>query len=152
MRKAFSTLLLAGAALVGLPAALAQPEPFGPDTWAELRTQVRGPTWVVFSAADCSHCPAVMLRLQREHPQIPLWWIHTDASDPAPAPTPVAREFSFGEGHKLALQYSVHPQWKGMTPYLALLRPGQPPLFALAQPSPMQEAALKKAPKNQTSQ
>lgn len=127
----------AGAAPATPAAAPAAPEPFGVSTWAQLQREVRGATWVVFSASDCSHCPAVLERLRRATPQMPLWWVQTDAGE-AEVPAGVARALSFGDGHALALRHGVNPAWPGMTPYLALLRPGLPPLFALGQPSPAQ--------------
>lgn len=135
-------LTCAAASALGAPAVL---EPFGANTWVQLQREARGPTWVIFSASDCSHCPAVLERLRQLTPQIPMWWVQTDAGEPE-MPAGVARALSFGDGHTLALRHGVNPAWPGMTPYVALLRPGLPPLFALGQPSPAQLKAAAARP------
>ena len=136
-----SLLLSISLSLAHMALAAAPTETFEAGTWPRLQREVREPTWVVFSASDCAHCPGLIARLQQQHPQVPLWRVETDAGESAEAAT-TARHFSFGGGNALALRHSIDPHWRGMTPYLALLRPGQTPLFALAQPSPAQLRAL----------
>ncbi|MBB5204530.1 hypothetical protein HNQ51_001844 [Inhella inkyongensis] len=140
-----SLLFSLSLSLAPMALAAAPTEPFEAGTWPRLQREVREPTWVVFSASDCAHCPGLIARLQQQYPQVPLWRVETDAGEPAEQAT-AARHFSFGAGNALALRHGIDPQWRGMTPYLALLRPGQAPLFALAQPSSAQLQALQTKP------
>jgi len=135
-------LMALALALPALPCA-ANEQPFGPQTFQQLQQQVQGPTWLVFSATYCGNCPAVVAELRRQHPGLPVWLVLTDEGEEA-HPLPAERRWRF-EGHELALRHAVNPQWRGITPYLALLRPGQAPLFALGQPSSAQLQALEKA-------
>ncbi|MBH9577554.1 hypothetical protein [Inhella proteolytica] len=140
MRKAL--FLALALALPTLPCSAAE-EAFGPQTFQQLQQQVQAPTWLVFSATYCGNCPAVVAGLRRQHAGMPLWLVLTDDGEET-HPLPAERRWRF-EGHELALRHAVNPQWKGITPYLALLRPGQAPLFALGQPSNAQLQALEKA-------
>jgi hypothetical protein len=143
------TLALALTLATHLAGSAAPLEPFTADTWRQLQREVRQPTWVVFSASDCAHCPGLISRLRQQHPDVPLWRVETDAgeaSEPHEA-KPGERHFSFGSGNALLLRHGIQPDWRGMTPYLALLRPARAPLFALAQASAEQLRALESARK-----
>lgn len=124
------------------PAAWAE-EPFHAQTWDQLKREVTRPTWLVFSASYCSHCPGLVAQLQREHPQQPLWLVLTDEGEEA-EPLSVQRRLRF-VGNPLPLRHAVDPTWRGLTPYLVLLRPARPPLFAPGHPSPQQLDAIRKA-------
>lgn len=142
MHKALLLTLTLTLASTALPCAAGEAA-FGPQTFAQLQRQVRGPTWLVFSASYCGNCPAVLAELRRQHPAMPLWLVLTDEGEEL-HPLPAEQRWRF-QGHELALRHAVHPHWKGITPYLVLLRPGQAPLFALGQPSAAQRQALEKA-------
>ena len=42
------------------------------------------------------------------------------------------------DGQQAALRHAVNPSWRGVTPYVALLRPGAAPTFSLGMPSDAQ--------------
>lgn len=121
-------------------------EPFDLSTWPQLARTSQRPTVVVFSTTDCSHCPAVLKALHahsaRQHLQAPLVAVvmdmvpgEDDASlldDPHYA---MAHRLLAFDGPPAALRHAVNPAWRGVTPYVALLRPGAAPTFALGMPS-----------------
>ncbi len=126
-------------------AAPKQVEAFRGEDWQQLQTQLKQPAIVVFSSTDCSHCPAVLEALaanrQRQRLKVPVIAVVTDqepGSDDAallahPHYRKADRLMAF-EGQSAALRYAVNPQWRGMSPYIALLRPGATPRFVLGPP------------------
>ena len=63
----------------------------------------------------------------------------TPSTTPSQPPkTPAAKAAaptSTAAGAAAALRYRVNPAWRGVTPYVALLRPGQPVTFVMGPPS-----------------
>lgn len=139
------TLALLGAGLTAVSAYAAprQVEAFNLDSWAALQTGLKAPAIVVFSSTDCVHCPGVLKDLAAQKRKASLIAVVMDhepgREDAALLANPhyrvAARLFAF-EGPGQALRYAVNPQWRGMTPYVALLRPGAPPQFVIGPPSP----------------
>lgn len=124
-------------------------EPFDLSTWPQLARTSQRPTVVVFSTTDCSHCPAVLKDLHahraRQKLQAPLVAVVMDVApggDDAgllanPHYASAQRLLAF-DGQPAALRHAVNPSWRGVTPYVALLRPGAAPTFALGMPSEAQ--------------
>jgi len=139
--------VFAAAALVALAAESApqKVEPFRADAWASLQDRLKQPAIVVFSSTDCAHCPAVLQDLAANHhrqrlkvPVIAVVMDQEPGSDDAallsnPHYRPADRLMAF-EGQSAQLRYAVNPQWRGMTPYIALLRPGSAARFIIGPP------------------
>lgn len=138
--------LLAGAA----PAA--RVEAFGDGAWAALNAGLRAPALVVFTTTDCAHCPAAIARLGAAVRQrgggAQLWVVVMDVPPGADDPTlltdphhaPADRLFAFS-GAAARLRHQVSPAWRGVTPYVAWLAPGQPArLHTGAPPEPELQA------------
>lgn len=117
-------------------------ETFDVSTWQSLQ-QVQRPTAVVFTTTDCAHCPAVIAALadearRRADASVVAVVMDGEAANVADAHyRPADRLFAF-EGQAARLRHSVDPGWRGMTPYVALLSPGRPPVWVLGRPSPAQ--------------
>ena len=121
-------------------------EAFDGATWSQLQASLQRPAVVVFSTTDCTHCPAAMESLARE--------IHAGklAADlvavvmnqaPGEADAGLLRSghyrradrlFSFA-GSGTALRYSVNPEWRGVTPFIAFLVPHERPVWVTGIPS-----------------
>jgi thiol-disulfide isomerase/thioredoxin len=137
----------------GLALALAAPakasparvEPFDGRTWRALQAGLRTPTLVVFSATWCPNCPAVIEDLAqevREHGfKAQLLAVVIDV---APGEQDAGlmghsyyrlmdRLLAFS-GQAPALRHSVDPTWRGATPFVALLSPGQAPRLVTGAP------------------
>lgn len=142
-----------GVALLGLSllgaglaagAAPRQIEAFNDQTWAALQAGLKSPAVVVFSSTDCVHCPAVLKDMAAQRPKLKAQLLavvmdqEPGLDDKALLAKPhyrvADRLFAF-DGQAQALRYAVNPQWRGMTPYVALLRPGAPAQFVLGPPS-----------------
>jgi hypothetical protein len=132
-----------GAAAWATPRAV---EAFDAEGWAGLQAGLRRPAIVVFTATDCVHCPAVINALARDgrlsRVKGSLAAVVMDVapgeSDPALLRSPhyrrVHRLFAFA-GQAPALRHAVNPAWRGVTPYLALLRPGETPVWVTGPPT-----------------
>ena len=129
-------------------AALAAPqavESFDAEAWARLK-QAKQATAVVFTTTDCSHCPAVVEQLARViQPRRAVARLVTVVMDVPPGEADVQllatahyrqadRLLAF-DGPAAGLRHQVNPAWRGVTPYVVLLRPGQPPRFVMGPPS-----------------
>lgn len=123
-----------------------QVEAFNAPSWRALQAGLKAPTIVVFSSTDCVHCPGVLKHLaadkQRQQMKLPLIAVvmdHAPGSDDDDAllANPHYRDadrlMAF-DGQGQVLRYAVNPQWRGMTPYVALLRPGAAPQFVMGPP------------------
>ncbi|MBV6324514.1 hypothetical protein [Duganella violaceipulchra] len=116
----------------GVAHAAARIESFDTGSWQRLQKDLPRPSVVVFSTTDCGHCPgtiaALAAQLQQQAPQqpkVPLVVVVMDGDGQPellqePHYRAADRLFVF-RGQGTALQYSVHPGWRGMTPYVALL-------------------------------
>ena len=116
-------------------------ERFDGRTWAELSAAPARPAIVVFSTTDCAHCPAVIRKLASEKSRyatsLSLIAVVMDGGKDIAGKNPYRladRLFVF-EGNEQALRYSVNPDWRGVTPYIALLTPGQHVKYMVGPPA-----------------
>jgi hypothetical protein len=123
-------------------------EKFDARTWAQMQDQSR-PGIVVFSATYCATCPMVLedLLAQRSKSakKIPIYVVMLDGSpkaSPTKGPYGKADRFFVFDGNEQAIRYSVDPQWRGVTPYVALMVPGSKPVFVAGAPSDEQVKKL----------
>lgn len=142
--------LLAALACGGLClAAAAAPrsvEAFEPATWAALQAGLTQPTAVVFSTTDCAHCPAAIdkvtqaLRDRKAKASTIVVVMDVAPGDDDdglvrhPHHAQVDRVFAFS-GQSAALRHGVEPRWRGVTPYVMLLRPRSPARAVTGPPS-----------------
>lgn len=124
-------------------AAASKIEHFDAQSWQSLQKQLPRPAVVVFSTTDCSHCPAVIAalaaRIKQRASAVPLVVVVMDGADQPgllqePHYRPADRLLVF-QGQSAALQYSVNPGWRGITPYVALLAPDGSARLVLGKPS-----------------
>lgn len=127
----YAALLLLASTVSSAPALAAakQIENFDAHSWQRFQQDLARPAAVVFSTTDCSHCPAIIAalgeQLNKRNPQVPLIVVVMDGAEQPdllqePHYKPASRLFVF-QGLSAALQYSVTPNWRGITPYVALL-------------------------------
>ncbi|MBL0123861.1 MAG: hypothetical protein IPP88_14430 [Betaproteobacteria bacterium] len=118
---------------------------FDKATWAQMTTSLSKPSVVVFTTTDCSFCPAVIDALARElHPKgksraklIVVVMDGAGQADTLPENPHYRRAddlYAFS-GQDLALRYSVNPDWRGLTPYVALIPRKGAPRFVTGPPS-----------------
>jgi len=125
---------------------------FDKATWTQMTTSLPKPSVVVFTTTDCSFCPAVIDALARDLRQkgktrANLLVVVMDGAGQADAL--LANDhyrradslYAFS-GQDLALRYSVNPEWRGLTPYVALLPRKGAPRFVTGQPSPAEINSL----------
>ncbi len=121
-------------------------EPFAAGTWPALQASLKKPTLVVFSSTSCGNCPAVMeqlsAELRRRRVDGTLMAVVTDMApgeDDAhllrQAHYRVAERLFAFDGQAPALRHAVNPAWRGATPYVGLLVPGQPVRWVTGAPS-----------------
>ncbi len=132
---ALGALMLAGVVAQAAPPAVL---PFGADTWAELTRTPRHPLAVVFSTTDCTHCPAVIeslgVAVRKSGSKARLVVVVMDGAGQEAAlrgdrhyrPADALYAFS---GDAIALRYRVNPDWRGLTPYVALVPVQDAPRF-----------------------
>lgn len=139
--------LAGGGAGQGAWAAPPRVEPFDAHSWQALHARLKRPAVVVFTSTDCTHCPAALKQVrqyvQRQRVAATVMAVVMDVApgddDAALLQHPPYREtdrLAAFAGQAGALQYSVNPAWRGVTPYVALLLPGRPPRFVAGIPSP----------------
>ena len=139
-----AALLLAG--LSAVQAAPRKVETFDAQAWQRLQAGLKEPAAVVFTTTDCAHCPAVIEQLARNirqhRPTAVLVAVVMDAA-PGEADAallgdahyrPADRLFAFA-GQAAALRFGVDPAWRGVTPYVGLLKPQGPPVWVTGRPS-----------------
>lgn len=121
-------LLLTGAALQA-QAAASKIESFDTHTWQRMQKELSRPAVVIFSTTDCGHCPAIIAsmaeQVKNRKPTVPLVVVVMDGDGQAdllqePHYQTANRLFTF-KGATAALQYGINPNWRGITPYVALL-------------------------------
>ena len=134
-----SLLALAAGSAVAAPTAV---EPFDKASWPALVSGKARPAIVVFTSVSCTHCPGAIARLAAKrtavNPQVKMVVVSMDSEDDAallrdPHYAPADRLLSF-RGHPQALQYSVNPGWRGMTPYVAFVDGKGGVKFVLGEP------------------
>ena len=146
------SVLLVAASLMPAHAAPRTVEVFDRPAWPALQAGLTAPAIVVFTATYCAHCPAVIAQLARDkrrlQPSAQLIAVVIDAApgdDDArllrdPHHHPVDRLFAF-QGQAAALRHAVDPSWRGITPYVAFLHPGEAPRWVMGPPSVQDLAA-----------
>lgn len=135
-------------ALLALPmAALAHPsrvETLDAAAWSRLQQSEKGPSAVVFSTTDCAHCPGVIaqvsghIRAQKSHARLVV--VVMDGAGPEllrhEAYLPADRLFVFDPATPpAALRHAVDPRWRGVTPYVVLMKPAAPAVAQAGPPS-----------------
>lgn len=140
MSKIFASLLL-----LLMQSSFAAPslvELFDQATWRTLVSKQEQPALVVFTSVTCIHCPAAIKRLAAKRSaiasHIPLVVVSMDAESNAsllqdPHYAPADRLFLF-RGRSQALQFSVNPEWRGMTPYVGFIDSRGSVRFSLGEP------------------
>lgn len=144
-------LLVLGALLATAAPAFAASQtvlPFGPATWQEIASSRLRPLVVVFSATDCVHCPRVIdelaatLRQSRSRARLTVVVMDGAGQEQALLADRYYRHastlYAF-DGNATALRFTVNPDWRGLTPYVALVpasgtarfHSGHPPADAL---------------------
>jgi len=131
--------LLAVLLLVSGVTATPKLEDFTQGTWQQWLKELPRPAIVVFSTTYCPTCPQVFSDLadsvRKAGTGVPLITVVMDAEGQNDLPhlkhyRYADRIFVF-RGPEAALRFSVDPQWRGVTPYVALFRQeGAPRLFA----------------------
>jgi len=136
------SLLISLVAPVGIPLAIsvsmpavAQPlsvvsKPMGFDqgSWQSLLNSGKRLA-VVFTSVHCVHCPGLVADLFRHRKerqqayQIVVVMTDGGPADLARSPYREADAGYFFRGNTQALRYSVNPDWRGVTPYVALISP-----------------------------
>lgn len=110
-------------------AAATKIEHFDQNTWQRMQKELPRPAVVIFSTTDCAHCPAIIAAMAEQvktrKPQVPVIVVVMDGEGLAgllqePHYQTANRVFVF-KGQTAALQYSINPNWRGITPYVALL-------------------------------
>ena len=154
MRAAIVVSLLAMTTLAPAPAnaAPAAVESFDKATWAALVRHAKQPAIVVFTSVTCTHCPGAIASLARQRAAkgsaTVLLVVSMDADDDAlllrdAHYAPADRLFAF-RGNPQALQFSVNPEWRGMTPYVAFIDGRGGARFVLGEPkAPVLDGWLK---------
>ncbi len=136
-----SLLALAAAAASAAPARV---ESFDKSSWQVLSAPRTQPAIVVFTSVGCTHCPGAIRRLSAQRaslaPRVAMLVVSVDSEDDAallrdPHYAPADRLFAF-RGRSQVLQHAVNPEWRGMTPYVALLDGRGGVQFVLGEPKP----------------
>jgi len=127
--------------------------PFGMETWKELGQSPSRPMVVVFSTTDCGHCPAVIAGLAQEirksRSTVRLAVVVMDGAGQEKALLADRHYrnanllYAF-DGDAMALRFKVNPEWRGLTPYVALIpASGAPRFHTGAPPSDVVRAFLR---------
>lgn len=144
--KLAGLLLLSLSLSLNLSPALAAPksiESFDAHSWQRFQKELSRPAAVVFSSTDCAHCPGVIAglaaQLKNRRPQIPLIVVVMDGAEQPDLLQEAhyrdaTRLFVF-KGQNAQLQYSINPDWRGITPYVALLPQSGAMQLILGKPS-----------------
>ena len=123
-------VLLIGTAPVSVAAAPQSVQPFDANTWSKLKQSQQMPSVVIFSTTDCTHCPRVIdemaMALRNAKIKARLIVVVMDGAGHENALRKNrhyrdARDLYVFDGDEVALRYSVNPEWRGLTPYVALL-------------------------------
>lgn len=127
-------------------------EAFDSTTWAALRAGLKAPVAVVFTTTDCAHCPAVIQQLgqnlgktARKSTLIAVVMDQAPGDDDAGLLAnahfaPAQRLFAF-DGQAPLIRHGIDPRWRGVTPFVVFLAPGQPPRTVTGPPSTSDIAA-----------
>ena len=127
-----------------MPAQPVEVQPFDPGTWSYLMASARVPTAVVFTTTDCAHCPATFERLSQVMRGRPskaalIGVVMDQASATELADHPhyrlADRLYGFVDLPAAKLRFAINPQWRGVTPYVALISPSRPPIWITGTPT-----------------
>jgi len=144
--------LISGVLLMTSAKADAAPrlEDFTASTWAQWQKDLPRPAVVVFSTTYCPTCPDVFANLAQSARKAgagtPMIAVVMDA-DGLRELSHLAhyrhadRIFVF-RGQEAALRFSVDPQWRGVTPYVALFGQDGPPRLVAGRPTAEQLGAV----------
>ena len=125
--------ILFGGLLVSAVSAAAAPRailPFVADTWGALGHSPGRPMVVVFSTTDCVHCPGVIdslaAAIRKSRSRVRLAVVVMDGAGQEDALRAdrhyrQAKVLYAFDGDAMALRYTVNPDWRGLTPYVALI-------------------------------
>ena len=147
-------LVLSAAAVQAAPQKI---EAFDAQSWQRLQSTLPRPSAVVFSSTDCTHCPltiaSIAEQLKQRKMQLPLIVVVMDGDEQSgllqdPHYRQASRLFVF-RGQSAALQYTINPKWRGITPYVALLPQAGDVRLVLGQPSAQDIDGWLKAGKTQ---
>ena len=147
-------LVLSAAAVQAAPQKI---EAFDAQSWQRLQSTLPRPSVVVFSSTDCTHCPVTIAsiaeQLKQRKTQLPLIVVVMDGDEQPgllqdPHYRQASRLFVF-KGQSAALQYTINPKWRGITPYVALLPQAGDVRLVLGQPSAQDIDGWLKAGKTQ---
>ncbi len=151
----FRSVTLCGlfAVLVAAPAVAAPKgvRVFDKTTWAQMKRDLPRPSVVVFTTTDCAYCPAVIEALasdvKKGQSKANLVIVVMDGAE-QPEAMVADKHYRKGDamyvfqGQAMALRYSVNPDWRGMTPYVAMFARTGEPKFAVGRPSAAEVAQL----------
>ena len=147
-------LVLSAAAVQAAPQKI---EAFDAQSWQRFQSTLPRPSAVVFSSTDCTHCPVTIAsiaeQLKQRKTQLPLIVVVMDGDEQPgllqdPHYRQASRLFVF-RGQSAALQYTINPKWRGITPYVALLPRAGDVRLVLGQPSAQDIDSWLKAGKTQ---
>jgi hypothetical protein len=145
LRTELAALLAASllpAVVLGAPASVIR---FDKSSWAQIRQSSPKPAVVVFTTTDCAYCPAVIDALAadlhgsgRPGANLLVVVMDGDGEDQSLLANSHYRRadrlYAF-DGEEMALRYSVNPDWRGITPYVALLPAGGEAKFVNGRPA-----------------
>lgn len=141
-------LAVLGALLAPVATALAAPQDilaFVAETWSELCRSPQRPMAVVFSTTDCVHCPKVIdslaATIRNSGSRARLVVVVMDGAGQEAALRAdrhyhQANVLYAFDGNAMALRYKVNPDWRGLTPYVALIPATGAPRFHMGPPPP----------------
>ena len=123
---------------------------FDKTTWAQMKRELPRPSVVVFTTTDCAYCPdvieALAVDVKKGQSKAKLVIVVMDGTE-QPEAVAADKHYRKGdamyvfEGQAMALRYSVNPDWRGMTPYVAMLGRSGEPKFVVGRPSKADVAA-----------
>ncbi len=127
---------------------------FDRGTWQQMKQTLPRPSVVVFTTTDCAYCPDVIEALAKDlkkgKSKAHLAVVVMDGAE-QPEAVKADRHYRKADalyafdGQAMALRYAVNPDWRGMTPYVAMLpRSGEPKFFTGRPPAPDVDALLRR--------
>ncbi|MCX7165278.1 MAG: hypothetical protein NTV11_03265 [Rhodocyclales bacterium] len=126
-------LVLLGGLLASTAPAFAAPRtilPFTADTWTDLVHSPSQPMVVVFSTTDCAHCPRVIDDIAEAiHKARATTRLVVVVMDGAVQEGALRKDRHYRkanalyvfDGDAMALRFTVNPDWRGLTPYVAFV-------------------------------
>ena len=137
--SAIGAVLVAAAGVAN--AAPQSVEAFDAAAWQQLQ-RGSAPVAVVFTTTDCTHCPKVIERIAHEIRERRLNATLVAVVMDSHAPELLRNAHYRGVDRLLAfhgapapLRHAVDPRWRGVTPFVGLLAPGQAPALKPGMPS-----------------